>query len=207
MRHLFLVTLVLAPALAASAAHAKGSVVIYRCTDANGALTVQNDTPCPKSSKQEKRVIQAAQSMPAYRPPPLPKVAKSAAAPAAIPEILKNDGPVIADADRLPPPALYQCNTYDNDSYLSEIAEPPPRCVRLQTTGLDGSTDNGAGVACQMVTDQCQRVADGAVCDSWKQRLRETEASWKFARAEDIDANQVEYERVRKIVRESTCGK
>jgi hypothetical protein len=31
------------------------SVVIYRCTDASGALTIQNGTPCPKGSKQERR--------------------------------------------------------------------------------------------------------------------------------------------------------
>ena len=29
-------------------------VVIYRCTDASGALTVQNAVPCPKGSKQDK---------------------------------------------------------------------------------------------------------------------------------------------------------
>ena len=83
---------------------------------------------------------------------------------------------MIADKDRLPPPPLFQCNTYDNDSYLSENATPEPRCVRLETTDLQGSTDTSGGVACQMVTDQCQRVADGAACDAWKKRLRETEA-------------------------------
>ena len=28
-------------------ASAQGTVVIYRCTDASGALTIQNGTPCP----------------------------------------------------------------------------------------------------------------------------------------------------------------
>jgi hypothetical protein len=115
--------------------------------------------------------------------------------------------PRIADADRLPPPALYQCNTYDNDSYLSEEAAPAPRCVRLQTTDLQGATDDSAGVACQMVTDQCQRIADGAACDAWKRRLRETEAAWKFGVAADADTHRAEYERVQAIVRDSTCGR
>src|SRR3546814_6318329 len=44
----------------------------------------------------------------------------------------------LADADRLPPPPLYQCNTWDNQKYLSEDADPKPRCVQLQTTGLAG---------------------------------------------------------------------
>lgn len=211
MRHVVLAVLVLGCMfLASPAGHAQGSVVIYRCTDSFGALTVQNNVPCPKGTKQERRVIDVPPAMPAYVPVPTAKpVVTSEAEPVAAPAIVEApDEPAIADADRLPPPALFRCNTYDNDSYLSEDAAPPPRCVRLETVGIDGSTDNNGGsVACQMVTDQCQRIPDGAACDAWKERLRETEATWKFARADDSDASQGEYERVRKIVRESTCGK
>ena len=210
MRHVVLAVLVLACIfLAAPAGHAQGNMVIYRCTDSFGALTVQNNVPCPKGSHQDKRVIDVPPPMPAYVPPPVAPTVVAAPDPVAPPVV--DDTPAdaaIADADRLPPPMLFRCNTFDNDSYLSEVAEPPPRCVRLQTVGLDGSADsNGGSVACQMVTDQCERVPDGAVCDAWKQRLRESEATWKFARADDSDASQDEYERVRKIVRESTCGK
>jgi hypothetical protein len=188
------------------------NVVIYRCTDAFGALTVQNDAACPKGSRQQKQVIQSPPPLPAYRPvaPPTPRAPAAAhatlAAPPATPSIAIAPPPPIADSDRLPPPPLFQCNTYDNDSYLSENATPEPRCVRLQTTDLQGS-DSNAGVACQMVTDQCQRIADGAACAGWKHRLHETEAAWKFARAEDADADKVGFDRVQKIVRESTCGK
>ena len=190
---------------------APAGVVIYRCTDAFGALTVQNDVPCPKGSKQKKQVIQAPPPMPAYRPPqrveraaPVPPAATAPTppAPASDPAVA-----TIADADRLPPPLLYQCNTYDNDSYLSETGTPPPRCVRLQTTDLAGTADDNVGVACQMVTDQCQRVPDGGICAAWKRRLRELEAGWKFARAEDAAAAKSEYERVLRIVRDSTCGR
>ena len=194
--------------LATSAGHAQGSVVIYRCTDSFGALTVQNNVPCPKGTRQDRRVIDVPPAMPAYVSTP---AAKPVAAPEPVvaPAVVEApDEAAIADADRLPPPTLFRCNTYDNDSYLSEDAAPPPRCVRLETVGLDGSTDNNGGsVACQMVTDQCQRIPDGAACDAWKQRLRETEATWKFARADDSDNEKAGYERVRKIVRESTCGK
>jgi hypothetical protein len=180
-------------------------VVIYRCTDRFGALTVQNDTPCPKGSTQQKQVIQPPPPMPAYRPvaPPPDPTPSRAPAPVAPAE---PEPPAIADSERLPPPVLYQCNTYDHDSYLSENAMPPPRCVALQTTDLQGAS-NHLGSACQMVTDQCQRVADGAACTAWKQRLRETEAAWKFARSADADANRAEFERVHRIVRDSTCGK
>ena len=209
MRHVLVAALLLGCAFAAPAAYARGEVVIYRCTDSFGALTVQNDVPCPKGSRQDKRVIDVPPPMPAYAPPSVASPAAVVPEPVASPAADNTPiDPVIADADRLPPPALFRCNTFDNDSYLSENAEPPPRCVRLQTVGLDGSADsNGGSVACQMVTDQCERVPDGAVCDAWKQRLRETEATWKFARADDSAANQGEYERVRKIVRESVCGK
>jgi hypothetical protein len=211
MRHVVLALLVLGCVfLAAPAGHAQSNVVIYRCTDAFGALTVQNNVPCPKGTRQERRVIDVPPAMPAYVPAPTAKpVIASELEPVAAPAIGETpDEPAIADADRLPPPALFRCNTYDNDSYLSEDAAPPPRCVRLQTVGLDGSTDNNGGsVACQMVTDQCQRIPDGAACDAWKERLRETEATWKFARADDAQNDKAEYARVDKIVRESTCGK
>jgi len=171
-------------------------------------LTVQNDVPCPKGSREKKQVIQTPPPMPAYRPPARAPIAPAPppAAPAP-PAGAPTTPPAIADADRLPPPALFQCNTYDNDSYLSENASPPPRCVRLQTTDMAGTADDNVGVACQMMTDQCQRIADGGACTAWKQRLRELEAGWKFARADDADAAKAEYERVLEIVRDSTCGR
>jgi hypothetical protein len=199
-----------ASALLAPARASAVGVVIYRCTDAFGALTVQNDVPCPKGSKQKKQVIQAPPPMPAYRAPVrMAPVPASPLVPAPATDVASTEpnASTIADADRLPPPALFQCNTYDNDSYLSENPAPPPRCVRLQTTDMAGTADNNVGVACQMVTDQCQRIADGGACTAWKQRLRELEAGWKFARADDADAAKAEYERALKIVRDSTCGR
>lgn len=205
------IAVVFAAALLVPARASAAGVVIYRCTDAFGALTVQNDVPCPKGSKQKKQVIQAPPPMPAYRPPARVEPAATPVAPAsptaAVAPSREADVPTIADADRLPPPLLFQCNTYDNDSYLSETGTPPPRCVRLQTTDLSGAVDDSTGVACQMVTDQCQRVADGGLCAAWQRRLRELEAGWKFARADDADAAKAEYERVLKIVRDSTCGR
>src|SRR5690606_8957723 len=43
---------------------AQDAPVIYRCTGADGAVTIQNDTPCPAGSKQEIRRIQALPSTP-----------------------------------------------------------------------------------------------------------------------------------------------
>lgn len=193
--------------------------VIYRCTDAKGALTVQNDTPCPKGSKQEKRVIDglptgAAPAVPtvprpAPVPAPTPAAPAKAKAPAEKPAVARPrlpDVTGIADGDRLPPPPIFQCNTWDNDSYISESADPQPRCVRLQTTGVGGLQQMGAGAACEMKTDQCQRVPDGAACAGWRKRANEVEASWRHARAPDKAALQEEFARVARILQDSTCG-
>lgn len=191
-------------------------VVFYRCTDAAGALTLQN-MPCPKGSTQEKKVMQSVSTMPmGGRPTPAPASptnASPATAPPSAPQILDTQSPAapdaaptIAAAERLPPPVLFQCTTYDKDSYITESEEQKSRCVSLRTVGLDGNPQTGAGEACEVVHDSCARVADGALCDAWKKRLGETEVAWRFARPENIEKNKVEFERVQRIVNESTCS-
>ena len=203
----WLIAILIALAPPSQARTHAASVVIYRCTAASGAVTLQNDAACPKGSRQQRQVIESPPPMPAYRPPPAPVAVAQPVVERPPPDAAAIEVPsTIADKDRLPPPALYQCNTYDNDSYLSETATPEPRCVRLDTTDLQGAA-NDAGVACQMVTDQCQRVADDAACDGWKRRLRETQSAATFGRSDDVAANDAELERVRRIVRDSTCGK
>ena len=50
---------------------AQQAVVLYRCTDALGVVTLQNDTPCPKGQRQEKRIVEAAATAAPF-PVPLP---------------------------------------------------------------------------------------------------------------------------------------
>jgi hypothetical protein len=193
----------------ADAAPARAEVVIYRCTDASGAVSIQNDIPCPKGSKQTRRVLETPppSAAPAYveapavapdpvvpapePPPPAPDPASARAQP---------------DGERLPPPPLFECTTYDNDHYLSDDGTPSERCVGLEITGIGDGAAPGVGAACQKTTDTCQRVPDGAACDAWKRREREARASLMFGKAEDKDKNQAEYERVQRVVTESTCG-
>jgi hypothetical protein len=220
---LLFIAVPLAPLFFASA----DEVVFYRCTDASGALTLQN-MPCPKGNKQEKKVMQGVSTVPmgttSARPEPVVAPiatitapveadvpASPAPAPVADPGILTS-GPtpevvVIADEDRLPPPVLFQCITYDKDSYITEDAEPQSRCVALRTVGLDGNPRGGAGEACEMMRDTCARVADGALCDAWKKRLGETEVAWRFARPGNESKNKEEFERTQKIWNQSTCSK
>ncbi len=192
-------------------------VVFYRCTDAAGALTLQN-MPCPKGDKQEKKLMQGVSTVPmgtaATPPRPAPAVPQAASVPAAqapSSEIKLMPAPepppaAVEEKERLPPPVLFQCTTYDKDSYITENEESQSRCVALRTVGLDGNPQTGAGEACEVVKDQCARVGDAALCDAWKKRLGETEVAWRFARTENTEKNKAEYERVQRIVRESSCA-
>ena len=182
-------------------------VVFYRCTDASGALTLQN-MPCPKGEKQEKKVMQGVNSMPMAAPASTPRPAVAPHATVVAPTTPPTDAaaqPVVPEADRLPPPVLFQCTTHDKDSYISEDPEPAPRCVLLRTTGLDGNPQSGAGEACEVVRDQCARVPDGALCDAWKKRLGETAVALRFGRPENQEKNRAEHERVQSIISHSTC--
>ena len=209
---------------------AMAQTVLYRCTSALGVVTLQNDTPCPAGSKQEKRVVEGVSAAPfpkALPPPPtLTALPDAPAADETAPPAAADGGqatPATAGAnpspvlplpeaqapagERLPPPPLYRCNTVQNDSYLSDTPEPKPRCVRIDTVGIDGTRQLGAGSACNMVYDQCQRVPDGAACDAWRQRVNEVQAAWTFARADSRDAARAEYERIARIVAETTCNR
>src|SRR5690606_32166603 len=72
LRPALIAMLVLAASAAAGfMARAQNAPVIYRCTDASGAVTIQNDTPCPAGSKQQIRKVEALPSTP---PPPSPSL-------------------------------------------------------------------------------------------------------------------------------------
>ena len=208
MRNTFLVGCALL-LLAANTLPARAEVVIYRCTDANGAVSIQNDTPCPKGSKQTRRVLDT----PSPSAPPPAYVETQEITPDPVPEPVPAPQPqpvaakpasTIPDNERLPPPPIFECTTFDNDHYLSDDGTPSERCVGLEITGIGDGSAPGVGAACQKQTDTCQRVPDGGACDAWKRREREARASLMFGKAED--KNQAEYERVQRVVTDSTCG-
>jgi hypothetical protein len=199
--------------IAPGALPAQGGVVIYRCTDASGAVTVQNDTPCPKGSRQTRRVLETPppSATPAYveAPAVVPDPVPAAPPPAPEPPVPAPDPASMRaqpDGERLPPPPLFECTTFDNDHYLSDDGTPSERCAPLEISGIGDGSAPGVGAACQKTTDTCQRVPDGAACDAWKRREREARATLMFGRTEDKDKNEAEYERVQRIVTESTCG-
>lgn len=99
------------------------NVTIYRCTDAQGRLSLR-DTPCAPGEQQRVQTMQRpVDPPPAPRPPP-PSVAPSPAAP-----------PVVQTVVLQPPRPMYECVTPDGETYTSESAEGNPRWVPLWTLG------------------------------------------------------------------------
>lgn len=185
-------------------------IVFYRCTDASGALTVQN-MPCPKGMQQSKKVMQAVDTPPTPPAPPvaaLPQlmpaadnVTLSTAAAGAAPTPA-----AVAARQPVPLPALFQCRTREGDSYLSETGEPPSRCIAMRVTGLDGNPGTGAGEACEVVRDTCTPVAPALLCESWRQRVKNVESEWRFASSARAETLRLEYQRLQSLLNNSDCA-
>lgn len=184
----------------ASLAAAQNEIVIYRCVDAAGAVTLQNDVPCPKGSQQTVRRVAP---LPVRGPPPPTVVVPAVPAPTpppAAPAVAEVVPPVVRGA----PPPLFRCRTWDDRDYLGDSGEPPATCVPLQTVGIDGSPSLAAGSACEMRRDACEPVPAEQLCTAWKKRVDEAEFRWKFGGGRD-DARKTEFERVAAIYRGSDC--
>ena len=180
-------------------------------------MSLQNGTPCPKGSKQQKKVMETPAPVaappvvapPVVAPPPAAPLPTPAPAPAPPPAPVIEPAPAPSPppesvvAPKTPPPPLFECQTWDNERYFGETAQPPPRCAPLQVTGLDGTGAMAGGAACQMMEDRCQPVAEPALCDAWTQRVRELEARATFGRGDAV--TPAEAERIRRVLADSTC--
>lgn len=182
--------------------------VFYRCTDASGAVTMQNDKPCAAGMKQQIRRIGALPTAPpptrtqapsTYVPPPAGSFELVVGPQQALPTS------AIPEAERTPPPTLYQCRTWDEDEYIGDIAEPEPRCAPLQTTDANGNPNGGAGSACEMVRDACTEASGEQLCAAWRRKVGEAEFRAKFADDRARASLTAEYERLAKVLADSTC--
>ena len=159
--------------------------VFYRCTDAQGNVSMQNGTPCPAHMKQEIRRVGEVQTAP-VRKAPVEEVKTPADNPGygtfvlvSGPETRRQPAP---EAKTLPPPPdLFQCRSWEGDTYYSETATPAPRCAPLQVVGIDGSAALGMGSACEMKQDQCTAIPEAQQCDAWYRRLDEAEFKLRYA--------------------------
>lgn len=111
-------------------------VTIYRCTDAQGRLSLR-DSPCRRGEQQEMRGMQRPQDA----PPPPPS---TAAVPP--PTIVVSRGPEPAPAPaRSAPPPVYRCVTPDGEQYTSDSPDGNPRWVPLWTLGYPVIVGPGYG--------------------------------------------------------------
>ena len=204
LRRLVLLMLLLAPSMAFAQ-----ETVFYKCTDAKGAVSMQNGTPCAPGMKQEIRRIGEVRTVPV----PPKKTPVEATAPAPVygdfvlvsgPNMKRMPAP---ESAALPaPPPLFQCRTWDGDDYLGEEAKPQPRCVPLQVVGIDGSQQLGAGSACEMRDDTCTAIPDAGLCDGWLRRLDDAEFKLKYAGSDNRDERQAAFEGIDAKVKASRCS-
>jgi hypothetical protein len=203
----------------AQADHAPRRIVIYRCTDAAGRVTIQNDVACPKGARQQRQDIDAPTPMPAYvaREERMPEVvaAERADETAAIAAAVQAAAPAedarapgedagAAPAKPGPPPALYACRAWDQSESLTEDPVPVERCAPLQVVGVDGVARADAA-ACETVADQCAPVPEASLCQAWRRRVDEAEFRWKFAGARQDDARRREYELLKAKLARTDC--
>ncbi|MEO5565840.1 MAG: DUF4124 domain-containing protein [Luteimonas sp.] len=191
-------------AIMASACAQAQQVVIYRCTDATGHVTLQNDDACPAGTKEQKQVIDTPAAVPAFVPPELPELYSPpvAAKPAKPATTSATAVPIVI---RSPPPALFQCRGWDQVAYYTEATTPKQQCAPLQVVGIDGVSPPQAS-ACEMVADQCTAITAEDLCPAWRRRVDEAEFRWRFAGAHDDDERKHEYEALLAAYAGSDCN-
>lgn len=111
-------------------------VTIYRCTDAQGRLSLR-DSPCRRGEQQETRGMQRPQD-----PPPPPPGAAVAPPPSVV--VSREPEPAPAPARVVPPP-VYRCTTPDGEQYTSDSPDGNPRWVPLWTLGYPVIVGPGYG--------------------------------------------------------------
>ena len=195
-------------ALAPRAASAQ-ETLFYKCTNAKGEVSMQNGTPCAPGMKQEIRRIGEVKTVPV----PAKKPAAEAPPPAPVygdfvlvsgPNMKRKPAP---EASVLPPPpALYQCTTWEGDSYFGETDSPEPRCAPLQVYGIDGSAGLGAGSACEMKPDKCEAIPADGLCDAWLRRLDEAEFKLKYAGHDNEAERKAAFDAIEAKVKASSCS-
>lgn len=196
-------------ALSPFAAPEARATTIYKCTDAKGMVTMQNDKPCAPGEKQVVRTIGELPTAPAPAPRAVDVKPPSEAPAGASFELVR--GPVaealpesqVPVADRKAPPPLFECKTWESKVYLSEADTPEERCAPMDTVGLNGG--GGQGEACEIKRDVCTALTDKALCNGWQRRIDEAKFRMTYAAGADKADRQADYERQRAAFIDSTC--
>lgn len=172
---------------------ADSTVTIYRCLDAKGHVTLQDD-PCPKDSTESARSM--------VRPKDAPARPVSAPPPVVI------DPPPLPPADDyppwVPPPPMYQCTSYDGIVRESEVYDPNPHCEPLALYFPDPQRlTPEQGMSCRWVQDSCVRLSDEQTCAVFRQKKREAASALLHAFSDTQSYRKSELQRLTQIVDES----
>ena len=214
---LLLIPLLLAAALPSLADEA----IVFRCTDAEGAVTVR-DTPCPSGQAQiiQRRGASATSTTTtALGEAPAAAVLDSRAAPPAQ-SGMQAGGETLLDSDLLrarqaaraadgpprpPLPEIYRCLSREGSQYLHEREPAPPRCADMSISGLGGSVAPDNAASCEVVRDACQALAIEQRCGAWQQHLRDARGRERFAAPENAVEATNERMRLQAILEASDC--
>ena len=191
-------TLLLCALLLASSARA-GETVIYRCTAADGSLSLQS-MPCSADQKSEIRRLSADYAPPVL--PPSPAATSPAPAPpaaAAAPATAEPTAPLTL-------PTLHHCQPRSGAAYYTDRLEETVRCVPMRVTGLDGNPDTGAGQACEVQRDRCQSVPEANACLAWGDYLSQSRERYANAPSRSSSETDTQSAQIAALLARSACA-
>lgn len=184
----------LASLLALVGPAAAQDLTVYRCQDAKGRVTLQ-DEPCPAGQQQSERsMVRPRDPAPAPAAAPSPQAPPVEATPP--PEDLGYGLP-------FPPPPIFQCTDFDGSARFSENYDPNTRCVPLPVLGYDVRGSSAAAGTCRWVTESCVRLSDDAACDQFKAKLKQARSDALHAFSDTAAYHKSEVRRLDAIVSES----
>jgi len=171
---------------------AESTVTIYRCLDAKGHVTLQDD-PCPKDTQESARSMVRPKDAPARPTPPPPPVTANLPPP-----------PEDSGFQYFPPPPLYECTSYDGVVRESEVYDPNPHCepLALYFPYPNRLTPAQAG-SCRWVRDSCVRLSDEETCVRFRKKKREAESALLHAFSDTEAYRKSELQRLTQIINES----
>ena len=169
-------------------------ITVYRCQDAAGRATLQ-DEPCPAGQDQTTRQMTRPQD-PAPKPRTPPEESEPSAAEPYADEPLPSALPY-------PPPPLFQCTDYDGEVRYSEAYDPNTRCVPLSVLGYDVRGSAQGAASCRWVSESCLRLDDATACDQFKARLKVARSNALHAFSDTAAFRKSEALRLERIVNES----
>jgi hypothetical protein len=173
------------------------TVVVHRCTDAKGHVTFTDDA-CPTGSRDQAREMARPKDPPprANRAPPHPSTLA--------PSLIDFSPPPQPQREFVPPPAMYQCISYDGIERWSESYDPNPRCEPLVIYyPYPNNLTPAQALSCRWVEDSCVRLSDASACDRWRRKRKDAVSEAQRAFSDKADYWKSEVARLSQIVDES----